>query len=138
MKKNLYCSIALAILGCAAVSVSGCTGQKQSKQAETTEQEVAEAIANEEQPPLLRTCRDTITEIPYDIPAQRFDETAQALCHATGIGVKTDLSQTGSIKVNPVKGRMSILDAVKTAIKGTNLKITDVTDNTITVELASK
>lgn len=81
-----------------------------------------------------RTVNDTITEIPYDIPSQRFDETMQALFHATGLFCNTDLSKTGSVKVNAVKGRMSVLEAVETAIKDTGLKIKEYNDTVITVE----
>lgn len=59
----------------------------------------------------------------YNISAQRFDETAQAIAHASGCSIKTDLGKTGAVKVNAVKGRMALLDAVRTAIKGTSLKI---------------
>ena len=82
-----------------------------------------------------RTCRDTLTEIPYDIPRQRFDETAQALAHASGCFIKTDLSVTGSTKVNAVTGKISILNALRMAIKDTPLKITEIKPNEITVEL---
>lgn len=81
---------------------------------------------------------DTITILPYDIPAQRFDETAQALCHATGCFIETDLQKTGSIHVNSIKGRMSILEAVETAIKGTNLIITKQTPNVLNIDLKTK
>ena len=63
------------------------------------------------------------TAINYNIGAQRFDETAQAIAHASGCSIKTDLSKTGAVKVNSVKGRMTLLDAVRTAIKGTTLRI---------------
>ena len=81
---------------------------------------------------------DTITVLPYDIPAQRFDETAQTLCHATGCFIETDLEKTGSIHVNSIKGRMSILEAVQTAIKGTDLIITKQTPNELTIKLISR
>lgn len=85
--------------------------------------------------PTSNVFTDTITVIPYDIPAQRFDETAQTLCHATGCFIETDLSKTGSTKVNAVKGKISIIEAVKMAIKGTNLEITEQTPNKIKIEL---
>ena len=82
-----------------------------------------------------RGCLEVVTEIPYDIPAQRFDETAQILAHAIGCFIESDLSKTGSIQVNAIKGRMSIRDAILTAIDGSNLKITEQTDKKIKVEL---
>lgn len=83
-----------------------------------------------------RRCFEVITEIPYDIPAQRFDVTAQALAHATGCFIETDLGKTGAVKVNAVKGKISIRDAVRMAIKGTRLKITEETPTKLTVVLA--
>lgn len=78
-------------------------------------------------------CKDVKAD--YNIPAQRFDETAQALAHATGCSIRTDLSKTGAIKVNAVKGKMSIRDAIKMAIKGTDLKVTQSKPGELTVEL---
>ena len=83
-----------------------------------------------------RGCLDTITEIPYDIPAQRFDETAQALAHATGCFI--DLAKTGSVKVNAVKGKMSIRDAIRVAIKGTKLQITEEKPDRLKVEIVEE
>ncbi len=82
-----------------------------------------------------RGCFEIVTEIPYDIPAQRFDETAQALAHASGCIIKTDFSTTGSIQVNAIKGKMSIHDAILVAIEGTDIKITEETDTSLKVEL---
>ena len=82
-----------------------------------------------------RGCFEIVSEIPYDIPAQRFDETAQALAHASGCFIESNLSKTGSVHVNAVKGEMSIRDAILTAIEGTNLQITDETNERIKVEL---
>ena len=82
-----------------------------------------------------RGCFDIITEIPYDIPAGRFDETAQQLAHATGCFIETDLAKTGAVKVNAVKGKISIRDAVHMAIKGTALQVIEETADKIKVEL---
>ena len=81
------------------------------------------------------SCFDIITETPYNIPAQWFDETAQALAHASGCFIETDLSKTGSVIVKPVKGKLSIRDAVQMAIKGTDLKITSTSPDRLNVEL---
>ncbi|MCW3786820.1 hypothetical protein [Plebeiibacterium sediminum] len=82
-----------------------------------------------------RGCFEIVSDIPYDIPAQRFDETAQILAHASGCFIETDLSKTGSVDVNAIKGKMSIRDAILVAIEGTNLKITEETEVKIKVEL---
>lgn len=76
----------------------------------------------------------TVPQNGYDIPAQRFDETAQAIMHASGCGIEADLQEIGAVRVNAVKGKMSIWDAVKTALKGTGLKMTKVNDHLIKVE----
>lgn len=81
-------------------------------------------------------CKNIITDRPYDIPAQRFDVTAQQLAHASGCFIKTDLSKTGAIRVNAVKGTMSIRDAVRKAIEDTDLKMTKETSEMIVIDLA--
>jgi len=81
-----------------------------------------------------RGCFEVVTEIPYDIPAQRFDETIQSLAHATGCFIEADLTKTGAVQVNAVNGKMSIRDAILTAIEGTSLKITEETETRIKVE----
>lgn len=69
----------------------------------------------------------------YDLPAQRFDETAQQLAHATGCFIRTDLENTGSVTVSPVKGEMSIRQALEAALRGTQLSITASQPDTLTV-----
>ncbi|RKR04179.1 hypothetical protein C7446_1379 [Kushneria sinocarnis] len=69
----------------------------------------------------------------YAIPAQRFDETAQQLAHATGCFIRTDLSRTGAIPVQPVTGTMSLRQALERALQGTGLSITDHRPDTLTV-----
>ncbi len=70
----------------------------------------------------------------YDIHFSRFDETVQQLVHATGCFVETDLGQTGSVRPNAVKGTLSIREAVRTAIAGTDLRITHDDANVIRIE----
>lgn len=84
-----------------------------------------------------RGCFELVSETPYDIPAQRFDETAQALAHASGCFIDSDLSETGSVQVNAIQGKMSIRDAILKAIDGTGLVITEETETKIKVELDS-
>lgn len=69
----------------------------------------------------------------YDINYSRFDETAQQLAHGTGCFIKSDLSRTAPARVNPVKGRMTIRDALQTALAGTGLKVTEQQADSITV-----
>lgn len=71
----------------------------------------------------------------YDLNFDRVDETLQQLAHATGCFVKTDdLNKIGAQKPHPVKGEMSIRNAVKTALKGTSIHISEETPNVITIE----
>ncbi|WP_353979521.1 STN domain-containing protein [Salinicola endophyticus] len=69
----------------------------------------------------------------HPIPAQRFDETAQQLAHATGCFIETDLSRTEAVPVNAVTGAMSIRQALETALAGTPLEIVAQTPDRITV-----
>lgn len=70
----------------------------------------------------------------YDLDFQRFDEVAQQLAHASGCFIKVDnLSELGGIKPNPVKGEMSIRQAVRTAIEGTGLQVISEDENTIKI-----
>lgn len=82
-----------------------------------------------------RGCFEVLTEVPYDIPAQRFDETIQSLAHASGCFIETDLAKTGSLQVNAISGKLSIRDAILMAIEGTKLKITEETEEKIKIEL---
>lgn len=74
----------------------------------------------------------------YDITFSRFDESAQQLAHATGCFIETSLSQTGSVQVNPVKGKMSIREALRTAIEGSKLEISRQGPDRITVTKVSR
>ncbi|WPC76881.1 hypothetical protein [Vibrio porteresiae] len=74
----------------------------------------------------------------YDFAFPRFDETAQQLAHATGCFIETDLSQTAAIGVNPVKGQMSIRQALAVAIKDTPLKIVKQEPNLISVSVSGE
>ena len=69
----------------------------------------------------------------YDLPPQRFDETAQAMVHASGCFVRTDLSKTGPVSVNAVHGRMTLRQALKRAIAGTPLRITENRPDSVTI-----
>ncbi|WP_424818975.1 hypothetical protein [Salinisphaera sp.] len=58
-----------------------------------------------------------------DLPAQRFDVTAQALAHSSGCFIKTDLADTGSIDVAAVSGHLSIAAALSRALAPTQLQV---------------
>ncbi|EKT0318345.1 hypothetical protein QDF68_001051 [Klebsiella pneumoniae] len=69
----------------------------------------------------------------YDISFSRFDETAQQLPHGTGCFIRADLSRMSRVSVNPVKGRMTIREALHTALAGTVLKVTEQQADSMTV-----
>ncbi|MDF7662670.1 STN domain-containing protein [Erwiniaceae bacterium L1_54_6] len=69
----------------------------------------------------------------YDISFSRFGETAQQLAHGTGCFIRTDLNRTAAVRVNPVKGRMTIREALHMAVAGTGLKVTEHQADSMTV-----
>lgn len=79
-----------------------------------------------------RTC-DAENEYQLGSDFDRFDAMAQQLAHASGCFIQTNLANTGDVKVNPVKGKMSIREAIKTAIAGTRLHVIHETAKTITI-----
>ena len=105
-------------LGCAVVVLSGCS---------------IFHVSTQRQVPDLSGACDKVAQ--YDIDFVRFDETAQQLAHATGCFVETDLSETAAVAVNPVRGRMSIRQALAMAIANTPLKIVKQEPNLISVSL---
>ena len=74
---------------------------------------------------------DTIAD--YNINFSRFDETAQQLAHGTGCFIRTDLSRTAPVRVNPVIGRMTIREALHMAVAGTGLKVSEQQADSMTV-----
>lgn len=91
----------------ALTALAGCSSQDQEPNASVASTDACDKVAH------------------YDIPARRFDETAQQLAHATGCFVETDLTRAADVRVNGIDGTMSIREALGTAIRGTNLKIAD-------------
>ncbi|WP_417884490.1 STN domain-containing protein [Vibrio rumoiensis] len=89
--------------------------------------------ASDTQAPKVSGACDRVAQ--YHLSSSRFDETAQQLTHATGCFIQTDLSQTAAITVNPVKGRMSIREALARAIQNTPLNIVEQKPNSIVVAL---
>lgn len=74
-----------------------------------------------------RGCINVVAVEPYNIPAQRLDETAQALAHAQGCNIVFDTKYAG-IPVNPVEGKMSIKEALDKALQGTGLTVQNAND----------
>lgn len=71
----------------------------------------------------------------YEAPAQRFDERAQDLAHATGCFIETDMSETGAVQVPAVKGTFTIREAIAKSIVGARLKIARNEPDLIAVEV---
>ncbi|WP_423821708.1 STN domain-containing protein [Salinisphaera sp. SPP-AMP-43] len=59
----------------------------------------------------------------FDLPAQRFDETAQALAHASSCFIKADLADIGSTQVPAVSGHLSIAAALSRILAPTDLQV---------------
>ncbi|WP_369976819.1 STN domain-containing protein [Xanthomonas bundabergensis] len=76
---------------------------------------------------------DTVPDHAYDLPAARFDETAQQLAHATGCGIVYDDPSLSPLQVHAVKGRISIRQAIHQAIDGTAIQVKQETADTIAV-----
>jgi len=94
-------------------------------------------VATSPPPPTLiehRSCNDVYEYHLSNQDFSRFDEMAQQLANATGCFIRTDLAKTGDVKVHSVEGKMSILEAIRTAIAGSRLKVVHHTLKTITVE----
>lgn len=106
-----------------ALLLPGCSNMNQAQTKET-----AAPIAKID----TRTC-DVKNEYQLGSDFDRFDAMAQQLAHASGCFIQTNLANTGDVKVNPVKGKMSIREAIKTAIAGTRLHVIHETAKTITI-----
>ncbi len=73
----------------------------------------------------------------YNLPAQRFDETAQAIAHATGCFIRYTDQRLMSVPVQAVRGRLTRRQALRVALRGTSLRIVRETPNLMEVKLAS-
>lgn len=73
----------------------------------------------------------------YNLPAQRFDETAQAIAHATGCFIRYTDKKLMSVPVQPVRGRLTRRQALRVALRGTSLRIVRETPNLMEVKLAA-
>ncbi|MDO7884841.1 STN domain-containing protein [Hymenobacter cheonanensis] len=76
-------------------------------------------------------------EVVYNLPAQRFDETARAIAHATGCYIRYTDKKLVNVPVQPVRGRLTRRQALRVALRGTSLRIVRETPNLMEVKLAS-
>jgi hypothetical protein len=75
-------------------------------------------------------------QVLYNLPAQRFDVTAQAIAHATGCFIRYTDKSLVNIPVQPVRGRLTRRQALRVALRGTSLRIVRETPNLMEVRLA--
>jgi hypothetical protein len=76
-------------------------------------------------------------QVVYNLPAQRFDETARAIARATGCYIRYTDKKLMSLPVHPVRGRLTRRQALRVALRGTSLRIVRETPNLMEVKLAS-
>jgi hypothetical protein len=72
-------------------------------------------------------------QVTYNLPAQRFDETAQAIAHATGCFIRYTDQSLVNIPVQPVRGRLTRRQALRVAMRNTPLHIIRETPNLMEV-----
>jgi hypothetical protein len=72
-------------------------------------------------------------QVTYNLPAQRFDETARAIAHATGCFIRYTDKSLVNIPVQPVRGRLTRRQALRVAMRGTPLRIVRETPNLMEV-----
>ena len=75
-------------------------------------------------------------EVTYNLPAQRFDETARAIAHATGCYIRYPNKALVNIPVQAVRGRLTRRQALRVALRGTSLRIVRETPDLMEVTLA--
>jgi hypothetical protein len=76
-------------------------------------------------------------QVVYNLPAQRFDETARAIAHATGCYIRYTDKKLVNVPVQPVRGRLTRRQALRVALRGTSLRIVRETPNLMEVKLAA-
>ena len=118
MQKKLW---ALAVAVSALAVTAGCSTQTQTA-------EESEVVADNG-----RGCLIIVADHPYSFKDWRFDETAQALAHASGCFISIEDREVYAQKISLVDGRMSIRDAVAQALKGTAFEIKEATNDHIVV-----
>lgn len=62
-------------------------------------------------------------QVTYNLPAQRFDETATAIAHATGCYIRYTDKSLVNVPVQPVRGRLTRRQALRVALRNTALRI---------------
>jgi hypothetical protein len=72
-------------------------------------------------------------QVVYNLPAQRFDETARAIAHATGCFIRYTDKSLVNVPVQPVRGRLTRRQALRVALRGTRLRIVRETPNLMEV-----
>ena len=72
----------------------------------------------------------------YNLPAQRFDETARAIAHATGCYIRYPNKALINVPVQAVRGRFTRRQALRVALRGTSLRIVRETPDLMEVMLA--
>jgi hypothetical protein len=72
-------------------------------------------------------------QVTYNLPAQRFDQTAQAIAHATGCFIRYPDRSLVNVPVQPVRGRLTRRQALRVALRGTPLRIVRETPNLMEV-----
>ena len=75
-------------------------------------------------------------QVTYNLPAQRFDETARAIAHATGCFIRYPNKALVNIPVQAVRGRLTRRQALRVALRGTSLRIVRETPDLMEVSLA--
>lgn len=72
-------------------------------------------------------------QVVYNLPAQRFDQTATAIAHATGCYIRYTNKKLVNVPVQPVRGRLTRREALRVALRGTQLRIVRETPNLMEV-----
>lgn len=72
-------------------------------------------------------------QVTYNLPAQRFDQTARAIAHATGCYIRYPDRSLMNVPVQPVRGRLTRREALRVAMRGTSLRIVRETPNLMEV-----
>ena len=72
-------------------------------------------------------------QVVYNLPAQRFDQTATAIAHATGCYIRYTNKKLMNVPVQPVRGRLTRRQALRVALHGTQLRIVRETPNLMEV-----
>jgi len=76
-------------------------------------------------------------QVVYNLPAQRFDETARAIAHATGCFIRYPDRTLVNVPVQPVRGRLTRRQALRVALRGTALRIVRETPDLMEVARAT-